>query len=69
MKITTLWRNSLPNILIKSEHVIIYIYIIYFFTAALRIPMAAPTKAPSGVGGGGGTVGVLTITWEVRDNI
>jgi len=47
----------------------IYIYIIYFFTAALRIPMAAPTKAPSGVGGGGGTVGVLTITWEVRDNI
>lgn len=28
--------------------------------------MAKPTKAPTEVGGGGGTVGVLTITWKVR---
>ena len=36
------------------------------FSGVYRIPAAAPTRAPSNVGGGGGSVGILTMTWQVR---
>ncbi|XP_045209360.2 contactin-like [Mercenaria mercenaria] len=32
-------------------------------SAVYRIPGAAPSKYPDDIGGGGGTVGILTITW------
>lgn len=34
-------------------------------TGLHNVPGAKPTKPPSNVGGGGGSVGTLTITWDV----
>lgn len=35
------------------------------FVEEIHIPGAKPIMAPTNVGGGGGSVGVLTITWKV----
>lgn len=35
------------------------------FVEEIHIPGARPIMAPTNVGGGGGSVGVLTITWKV----
>lgn len=36
-----------------------------YVLALYRIPGAPPIKYPDNVGGGGGSVGILTITWDV----
>lgn len=38
---------------------------ISLFVEEIHIPGAKPIIAPTNVGGGGGSVGVLTITWKV----
>lgn len=38
---------------------------ISLFVEEIHIPGAKPIMAPTNVGGGGGSVGVLTITWKV----
>ena len=37
----------------------------FFYLGVYRIPSAAPIRYPSNVGGGGGSVGILTMTWQV----
>ena len=37
----------------------------FYFPALHRITGAAPIFYPKNVGGGGGTVGILIITWDV----
>lgn len=48
-----LWNIGLTNQLIDTVSVL------------YRIPGSAPVFYPRNVGGGGGTVGILIITWDV----
>jgi len=38
-------------------------------SAFFLVPEAVPMSAPEGVTGGGGSVGVLTIQWQVRVSV
>lgn len=41
------------------------VFFVSLFVEEIHIPGARPIMAPTNVGGGGGSVGVLTITWKV----
>lgn len=45
--------------------IVIDAWFLPLFVEEIHIPGAKPIMAPTNVGGGGGSVGVLTITWKV----
>lgn len=58
-------RIRIVNIFKTLTLIVIDACFLYLFVEEIHIPGARPIMAPTNVGGGGGSVGVLTITWKV----